>query len=823
MSKSPGGKSTRASSGHFLVGQEQPDLGKDARGGKLPLTGDVMRYFFHRKNLPNFKFKPVKTSICCPFKTGSMVANCQDNPLCTESSKCVVSMLRIEGNWNSSGIPTIADLAIIKKIEKLNDQFKALDKHKKNPNRDLLKRMEFSEKMDELFDISVPGVEDKLVMDRLRKEQAREEDIIFLEDQRDTERRKMSVSSHKDLDFEEALEDRARRYTREERMKVKDSDPKPSTSKTPPMEEIEEDEEIDEDDDTEFVPPQKVKNRENFVTLTVDRKRLAKDTAITAKRYKIGISGQRDMLANIINVGGGNVDDFSLSNKTVRRAGTVTVKEAAEKIKNDFTKILIEDLGGKEVLIVYFDGKAIHQFHDKIKSVKKRISVIAGSPLLPSDQVLGVPFTPSNSGKDQKKVVMEKLEEWGIESYICGLGFDTTSDNTGRKNGAVVLIEKALGRPILWLACPHHFYEVHVKKAARFFLGETTNPEETTYKRLKDDWNKILENNIDYDDLEVFDWKKWRGTYLAKRAREVLAYLQSLLENNTFPREDLKELLILVLVWLGVKIERFSFQYPGAMSHARFLMQSIYSMKIYLLSRQLDIYSDEELRQIKDLAMFVGLFHAPWYFSSPLASSAPMLHLLSISQMKQYKKYFPDLAGVVLDSISLHLWYLTPQCVPLALIDKNLSADQRSWIATGLSSTPRQEVLPLGKPSFPDLSSYPDKHWNKGKLPELSTMLGPESWLLFNKLGLSGEDLDWLLLDPLVWDSMPGYIKFRDFVQKLTIVNDPAERGVGLMKEFISTFQNEESCQDNLLAVSQHRKVVSKNSKKEDLAKIGLD
>ena len=191
--------------------------------------------------------------------------------------------------------------------------------------------------------------------------------------------------------------------------------------------------------------------------------------------------------------------------------------------------------------------------------------------------------------------------------------------------------------------------------------------------------------------------------------------------------------------------------------------------------------------------------------------------------MKQYKKFFPDLAGVVLDSISLHLWYLTPQCVPLALTDDNLSPDQRSWIATGLSNIPRQEVLPLGKPSFPDLSSYPDKHWFKGKLPELSTFLGPESWLLFNKLGLSGEDLDWLLLDPLVWDSMPGYVKFRDFVQKLTIVNDPAERGVGLIQEFISTFQNEESCQDNLLAVSQHRKVVSKNSRKEDLGKIGLD
>ena len=70
---------------------------------------------------------------------------------------------------------------------------------------------------------------------------------------------------------------------------------------------------------------------------------------------------------------------------------------------------------------------------------------------------------------------------------------------------------------------------------------------------------------------------------------------------------------------------------------------------------------------------------------------------------------------------------------------------------------------------------------------------------------------------------MAGYIKFRDFVKNLTIVNDPAESGVGLIKQFISTFQNEQSCQENLLAVSKHGQIVSENIKKEDLAKIGFD
>ena len=108
---------------------------------------------------------------------------------------------------------------------------------------------------------------------------------------------------------------------------------------------------------------------------------------------------------------------------------------------------------------------------------------------------------------------------------------------------------------------------------------------ETTYKRLKDSWNNIVEKGIDYNDLELFNWKCWGGTFLAERANHVLLHLKSLMKKNTFPREDLKELLHLVLVWLGYKVENFSFQYPGAMSHARFLIRSTCSMEIYLLSR----------------------------------------------------------------------------------------------------------------------------------------------------------------------------------------------------------------------------------------------
>ena len=251
MSKSPGGRDTRTNTDHFLIGQETSNLGKDARQGKLPLTLDVMRYFFHRKNLPVFKFKPVDSAISCPFKAHKHIASCDDNPICRDSSECVVSKVKGEGNWLLSGIPIMGDLAIIKKVKKLNGQYRALDKNKKKPNSNLLKRMEFSEKLDELFDISVPGVENQLEVDRLREEQAREEDIRFLADQRDPDRRKMSVGGKRDLDYDEAVEDKAMRETRNVRMTGK-TVIETNNNKQNEDDDIEDDEEVDDDETSDF-------------------------------------------------------------------------------------------------------------------------------------------------------------------------------------------------------------------------------------------------------------------------------------------------------------------------------------------------------------------------------------------------------------------------------------------------------------------------------------------------------------------------------------------------------------------------------------------
>ena len=66
----------------------------------------------------------------------------------------------------------------------------------------------------------------------------------------------------------------------------------------------------------------------------------------------------------------------------------------------------------------------------------------------------------------------------------------------------------------------------------------------------------------------------------------------------------------------------------------------------------------------------------------------------------------------------------------------------------------------------------------KDSAPSLSPLDTPESWLLFDRLNLRDSDMEWLRCDVRDWDSFPGFKAFQSFVAPLTVVNDPAERGV---------------------------------------------
>ena len=77
--------------------------------------------------------------------------------------------------------------------------------------------------------------------------------------------------------------------------------------------------------------------------------------------------------------------------------------------------------------------------------------------------------------------------------------------------------------------------------------------------------------------------------------------------------------------------------------------------------------------------------------------------------------------------------------------------------------------------------------------------------------------MEWLLLEVHQWPLISGYRKFSEFVSELLVVNDPAERGVKLIQDFISTSTDEGLRQARLISASEQRKKLSKDVSKKQM------
>ena len=95
--------------------------------------------------------------------------------------------------------------------------------------------------------------------------------------------------------------------------------------------------------------------------------------------------------------------------------------------------------------------------------------LVSGAPHYKEGKLLAVSILkdekgePTSTGEAQAQAVLAEVEKWDVKENIVALVFDTTSSNTGVRQGATVRLQQALGRPVLFLGCRHH----HPKSQAR--------------------------------------------------------------------------------------------------------------------------------------------------------------------------------------------------------------------------------------------------------------------------------------------------------------------------------------------------------------------
>lgn len=187
------------------------------------------------------------------------------------------------------------------------------------------------------------------------------------------------------------------------------------------------------------------------------------------------------LLATIASTLGHDPVDLALNRESIRRRRREFRMKIAEEIKESFKPSV--------PLAVHWDGKLVPDFKDpRHKRVERLPILVSGEDV---GKLLAVPRLPAGTGDEIAKAVVDTLEDWGVKERVVAMSFDTTASNTGRLAGACVKIQEKLGRPLLWLACRHHIFELVLAKAFRVSLGPSAGPDVGLFRRFEEHWDFI--------------------------------------------------------------------------------------------------------------------------------------------------------------------------------------------------------------------------------------------------------------------------------------------------------------------------------------------
>ncbi|KAK2708416.1 hypothetical protein QYM36_014133, partial [Artemia franciscana] len=447
---------------------------------------------------------------------------------------------------------------------------------------------------------------------------------------------------------------------------------------------------------------------------------------------------------------GMTIDQLALNRDSVRRLRAKHRIHSSASIRAKFQSDV--------PLVVHWDGKLIPDLIGKEK-VDRLPVLVSGKKVL---QLLTVAKLPSETGEAQASAVFGAIEDWGIPGNIRAMCFDTTSSNTGRISGTCVLLEQKLGKELLSLACRHHIMELVLGAAFRVCMGSTSSPEVPLFKGFQDYWRFIdtdkYETGIAADDVArlVDDIKQ-----------SIIDFANKHLEQSQ-PRDDYKEFLELVLIFLGATPARgVRFMSPGGMHHTRWMSKVIYSLKIWMFKAQFRLTLTEE-RGLHDVCVFAVRVYLKAWISAPLASGAPYSDLLLLKSL--------------LDSSTKRLMVSAMQ------IEDEQEQEHTKRITIDLDSA---------------------------KNKNLEHFVTAKSAKLFHIMDLPD---GFLTVDPDLWEDRHDYKLASETVRSLKVVNDHAERGVALIQEYSGFItQDESQLQFLLQVVNEHRRVYP-DSRKQTLS-----
>ena len=157
--------------------------------------------------------------------------------------------------------------------------------------------------------------------------------------------------------------------------------------------------------------------------------------------------------------------------------------------------------------------------------------------------------------------------------------------------------------------------------------------------------------------------------------------------------------------------------------------KALYLLKIYILSLIYNRLTSRQLISLERMVLFILALYGKYFLQSSLTVAAPKLDMVFINNLNMFKNIDIGIANCVLQSVKRHLWYLTPELIPLSLFDKDVSIEAKQQIARKLTQISVPENFQSGKPSFAKIIDM----INNDNLSCLAELVDENSWFILEK------------------------------------------------------------------------------------------
>lgn len=219
---------------------------------------------------------------------------------------------------------------------------------------------------------------------------------------------------------------------------------------------------------------------------------------------------------------------------------------------------------------------------------------------------------------------------------------------------------------------------------------------------------------------------------------------------------------------------------------------------------------DGELNRLLQFSTFAVKVYLKHWFTCSLAAEAPKNDLQLIIDLKEYRTVNSEIADAALKKFSGHYWYFGDMLSGLSFFDARNDEIKLVEMVSALNRTVRHER---------NILRNTDLKWNTIHNDDLDIVkfINANTRRFFKVLG--NENPDFLRYPPSSWCENESYVKMSSIIKNLTVVNDPAERAIGLIKNVNNNLTMNREQQSHLVQVIENFRHNHPDSKKSTILK----